>query len=102
MNRDKIKNAIEGGHIEWLKHSLERMMQRGISIEVVEQVLLSGKIIEDYPDNKPYPSAPFLGWVAEQPFHVVAAYDSQNHCCHIITAYKPDLDHFESDYKTRR
>ncbi len=77
-------------------------MQRCIPREAVKEVLLTGEIIEDYPDNSPYPSALFLGWVAEQPFHVVAAYDSQDRCCHIIAAYKPDLDHFQSDYKTRR
>ena len=33
---------------------------------------------------------------------MVAAYDEVNHYSYIITAYKPDLDHFEEDLKTRR
>jgi hypothetical protein len=102
VNREKLKTAIENGNIEWLKHSLERMFERGISRDFVKQVLLSGEIIEDYPDDKPYPSALFLGFVEEKPFHVVAAYDSETNWCFVITAYKPDLEHFESDYKTRR
>ena len=65
-------------------------------------VLRSGEIIENYPDAKPYPSGLFLGWIEGEPLHVVAAFDSLTRWCFIITAYKPDLEHFESDYKTRR
>ncbi len=102
MNRDQLKVAIENGRIEWQRHALERMMERGISRETVKKVLLSGEIIEDYPDDKPYPSALFLGWVEEQSFHVVTAFDTETDYGFIITVYKPDLEHFESDYKTRR
>ncbi|MBI4680032.1 MAG: DUF4258 domain-containing protein [Nitrospirae bacterium] len=102
MNRGQLKEAVENDRIEWQRHALERMMEREISREAVKQVLLSGEIIEDYPDDKPYPSALFLGWVEEQPLHVVTAFDSETDYCFVITAYKPDLEHFESDYKTRR
>jgi len=78
------------------------MMERNISRDTVREVLLSGEIIEDYPDDKPYPTALLLGMVKGEPFHVVAAFDSENTRCFVITAYKPDLEHFEPDYKTRR
>jgi hypothetical protein len=42
------------------------------------------------------------GWFEEEPFHVVAAFDSLSEYCFVITAYKPDLEHFEPNYKTRR
>lgn len=102
MIRDAIKIAIENGKIEWQRHALERMMKRGISRQIVKKILLSGEIIENYADDKPFPSALFLGWNAEEPFHVVASYDSQTGCCFIITAYRPDTEHFELDYRTRR
>lgn len=102
MNRVQLKTAIENGRIEWQKHALERMMERGVSREIVKSVLLTGEVIEDYPDDKPYPSALFIGWHESEPFHVVSAFDSESGFCFIITAYKPDLEHFESDYKTRR
>jgi hypothetical protein len=78
------------------------MMEKGISRNTVKKVLLSGELIEDYPDDKPCPSALFLGWDKGKPFHVVMALDSVSGYCFVITAYRPDLDHFESDYKTRR
>ena len=102
MNRDKLKEAVENGNIEWQRHALERMMERGISRNTVIKVLLTGEVIEDYPNNKPFPGALFLGWIEGLPFHVVSAINEESCRCYIITAYKPDLDHFESDYKTRR
>lgn len=102
MDGDKLRIALENGFIEWQRHALERMMERGISRESVKEILKKGEIIEDYPDDKPYPSALFLGWVRGEPLHAVAAFDSLTGWCFIITAYKPDLEHFESDYKTRR
>ena len=102
MDRNKLKITIEKGCIEWQRHALERMMERGISREIVKKILLSGEIIENYPDGKPYPSALFLGWFEEEPFHVVTAFDSLSEYCFVITAYRPDLEHFKSDYKTRR
>ena len=102
MNRIRLKIAVENGCIEWQRHALERMMERGISREIVKQVLLTGEVIEDYPNDKPYPSALFLGWFEGEPFHIVASLDSIGDYSFVITAYKPDLEHFESDYKTRR
>lgn len=65
-------------------------------------LLLTGEIIEDYADDKPFPTALFLGWLQEEPFHVVTALDPVSGYCFVITVYRPDLDHFEPDYKTRR
>lgn len=102
MNLDQVKSAVEAGNIEWQKHSLERMLERGVSRAQVKQVILNGVIIEDYPGDTPYPSALFFGWAEGRPLHVVVAFDSQAVQCHIITAYVPDPKHFEPDYKTRR
>lgn len=102
MNIDLLKKAIESGHIEWQRHALERMMERGISREIVKKILLSGELIEDYPNTKPFPSALFFCVVKKEPLHAVVAFDSEEEFCFVITAYKPSLEHFEPDYKTRR
>jgi len=102
MDIEGLRIAVRNGKIEWMKHSFERMMERGISRDIIKNVLLKGEVIEDYPDDKPYPSALFLGRVGMQPYHAIAAYDSAGGWCFIITAYKPDLEHFEKNYKTRR
>jgi hypothetical protein len=102
MNRDQLIEAIQNGMVEWQTHALERMMKRGISREIVKEVLLTGEIIEDYPNDKPFSTALFLGWFHGEPFHVVTALDPLSGYCFAITVYIPNLDHFEPDYKTRR
>jgi len=77
-------------------------MKREISREMVKDVLITGDIIEDYPDDKPFPSALFLGWFEGKPLHVVGALDFATGYCFVITAYEPDLNHFEPDFRTRR
>lgn len=94
--------AIRNENIEWQRHSLERMFERGITRDHVKQTLLSGEVIEDNQDDTPYPSALFLGWPEGRPLHAVVALEAQIPHCFVITAYRPDLEHFEPDFKTRR
>lgn len=102
MNCDHLKEAISKGRYQWRRHTLERLAERDILQEDVLEAVLQGEPIEDYPDDTPYPSALFLGWVSDRPLHVVAAFDAENHWAYIVTVYIPDQDHFEADYRTRR
>ena len=97
-----LKRNIEKGHVQWQRHALERIFQRGVKREDVFKVLRKGEIIEEYPNDKPWPSALFLGWADSQPVHVVAAYSQQVQKVAIITVYEPSLEYFENDFKTRR
>jgi len=97
-----LKHAVESGKIEWQRHALERMLQRGISRQMVKDSLSAGDMIEDYPEDEPFPSALFLGWQGSEPLHVVAALDPKEMTAYIITAYRPDLEHFTDDYRARR
>lgn len=45
-------------------HAIQRMFQRGISKDDVRSVLESGRLIEEYPDDHPYPSRLALVGVA--------------------------------------
>ena len=76
-------------------------MERGISRTEVKQVILQGNIIEYYPDDYPVPSI-LLATIQPLPLHAVVAYDAESQQCHVITAYRPDLTHFEADLITRR
>jgi len=99
---DILKQAIRSGSVEWQRHALERMLERGILREQVKEVLLTGDRIEDYPDDYPWPSALFLGVVEGRPLHVVAALDPATRRLAIITAYEPSAEYFETDLKTRK
>jgi len=102
MNISSLHAAIQEERIEWRKHALQRLAERCILQKDVLEVISSGEMIEDYPDDEPCPSALFLAFIMDRPLHVVVAYDESDHRAYIITAYQPSLEFFETDYKTRR
>jgi hypothetical protein len=102
MIQNNLDLAIKKGFIEWQKHALERMIERSITRDAVKQIISLGEIIEDYHDDKPFPSALIMGWHDKRPIHAVVAYDDATEWLFVITAYEPDSEHFESDFKTRR
>lgn len=62
---------------------------------------MKGELIEVYLYDRPHPSCLILS-VGAEPLHVVVALDYQASVCHVVTVYRPDLEHFESDWKTRK
>jgi hypothetical protein len=78
------------------------MMERKISRAEVRNSIFSGKIIEIYEDDRPYPSALIANINNQYALHVVVALDEENKICYIITAYIPDSNYFEEDMITRR
>lgn len=99
---ESFLSAVQKGAIEWHRHALERMLERGVSRRDVIDTLLTGEIIEEYSSDYPYPSILILGKPGGVPLHVVAALDHDQEYIYIITAYYPDSVHFLDDCKTRR
>jgi len=97
-----FREAIAAGRLEWRKHVLQKLAERGIPQQAVREVLLKGERIREYTDDKPFPSTLFLGYVSSKPLHVVAACDEINRQAFVITAYEPSLDIFEADYRRKR
>jgi Domain of unknown function (DUF4258) len=81
-------------------HALQRMVERDIREEDVAHVVLTGRTIEDYPDDKPYPSRLILGWIGSRPIHVVAA--TSEHEIIIITVYEPDAAQWQPGFEKRK
>ena len=83
-------------------HALRRMVLRNISDSDVRTVLTIGEIIEEYPEDTPYPSRLVLGWSGSRPLHVVAAENSADAETIVITAYEPEPDLWEAGFRRRR
>lgn len=96
-----LRGAAAQGRIHWHQHALERFLERGISRAEVVYAIMNGEVIEVYPTDRPYVSCLILN-VEVEPVHVVAAADPAAQICHIITAYRPGLEYFEPDFRTRR
>lgn len=85
------------------QHALKRMFEREISMEDIRNVLLHGHVIEDYPDDTPYPSRLWLGEDEQgRPLHVVVAENSVEKEQIIITVYYPNPILWLTDWSTRR
>ena len=82
-------------------HALRQMFQRRISDSDIRELLGLGTIIEDYPDDVPYPSCLVSGEVNNRPLHVVMAYNNVDREAIVITTYEPDPEMW-SDNNTRR
>jgi hypothetical protein len=83
-------------------HAIERMVERGISDDDVQQVLGAGKEIESYPADFPYPSRLMLGWCAGRALHVVAADNAADNETIIVTVYEPDPSRWQPGFERRK
>lgn len=91
-----------GGRLIFRTHAVQRMFQRGISVADVRSVLIAGEMIEDYPEDQPFPSRLVLGWRSGRPIHVVAATDAAAHEIIVITVYEPDPSLWDDEFRRRR
>lgn len=98
----ELQQAIHDGRIEWRKHTLQRLAERHVLQKDVIAVLLSGEVIREYPDDRPFPSALVLGWIETRPLHVVVAHDATEGVVYVVTVYEPSLDVFQADFKTKK
>ena len=92
---------MEFKSIEFRLHAIQRIYERGISPKDVKNIVKSGKIIENYPKDIPFPSYLILGFVNEKPLHVVAAIDHINKKAIIITVYEPNPKLWQKDFEKR-
>ena len=82
------------------QHSRKRFAERGISMDDIGYVFITGEIIAQYPDDTPFPSCCLiLGYSGERALHVVASIDEE--LIYIITAYAPSPEKWEAYWKTR-
>jgi hypothetical protein len=78
------------------------MFHRDIKNADVLEVIRNGKMINEYPDDKPYPSFLMLGFINNRPIHVVLASDNENQVGIVITVYEPDPEIWTEDFVSRR
>lgn len=99
MDIQGIKKLVWEGHYRLTLHALQRMDQRGITLEELKEVIYHGEVIERYPEDKPYPSCLILGKIRGGfPLYVVCGVEAM---VHIITVHWLDPAKW-LDPKTRR
>ena len=98
---EDLRMLCNDNTIQMTSHVLQRCRERGIKYEYIKQCIMNGEIIENYPNDYPFPSALVLGFLFDsKPLHVVAGLTDDS--IWIITAYYPDLSIWKNDFKTRK
>ena len=101
LNIETLKSLNNINNIAVTEHARIRLIERGIVINDIISCIVSGEIIKQYEDDKPFPSCLILGTSTHNtPIHIVVSIDSEY--IHLITAYYPDADKWKSDFKTRK
>lgn len=96
LKTDDIKTLCNDNAIVLTDHLLTRTRQRQIRLEDIKSALLHGEIIEQYPNDYPFPSCLVNG----KGIHIVCSIGEGN--LYIITAYRPSSEKWESEGKKRR
>ena len=84
-----IAEAIQADRVRITEHADEEAHADRVSIEQVLNGVAGGEIIEQYPDDKPYPSC-LIYSESDGPVHSVWAYNEVNSWAVLITVYRPD------------
>ncbi len=91
MKIENIVEAINNNRVRITDHADDESDADKLSSEEVFYTVTHGEIIEDYPDDKPYPSCLIYGDTAKgEPVHSVWAYNESNQWAVVITVYRPD------------
>jgi len=100
MDIQWIKQQVEEGNYQLKLHALERASVRGIDPLEAKEALLSGEIIEDYPEDKRGHSCLIYGSShGGKNLHLVCGRACDT--LWIITIYEPDPAEW-IDFKKRR
>jgi hypothetical protein len=101
----RLKACLAADRLLYTSHARKEMRAEEfgpINEQEVYETVASGKVIEDYPDDQPYPSVLILGYtVSLRPLHVVCAYNDEDDMAIVITVYQPDPSRWV-DFRRRR
>ncbi len=102
MDINKILGAIQENRIRITEHADEEAQADELQYADIFSSVLHGEIIENYPEDNPYPSCLILGETKTgDPIHSVWAYNEKSKWTVLVTVYRPDPGLW-IDYKIRK
>lgn len=99
MDIEPIREIARRGGLIFTDHTVRQMARRNIMDTEVQEAILAGEIIEEYPDDKYSPSCLIYGHTPQgRPLHVQCSVPPR---VKVITTYQPDPDEW-IDNRVRR
>lgn len=102
MNLQQVRDWLNQGRIELdlsLPHALTEARKDGLTTADLEAAVTNGEVVEDYGER-----VLLLHTVPEYriPFHIVLEFVPGDEFATVVTAYIPDCERWETDWKTRK
>jgi hypothetical protein len=99
---EAIIESIRSSKIRITDHADEQAYADHLSFDEILISISAGETIEQYPEDRPYPSCLILSKNPKgEPIHTVWAHNSETRSSILITVYRPDPEIW-IDGKTRR
>ncbi|MGH7802334.1 MAG: DUF4258 domain-containing protein [Thermodesulfobacteriota bacterium] len=99
---EDIIESIRSGRFRISDHADEEAHNDKLTLGEVFESVLGGEIIEQYPDDYPYPSCLIFGMnLKGEPVHTVWGYNRATKASVLITVYRPDPNRW-INWKVRR
>lgn len=93
MDIEEIRRFVQRESYELSIHAQQERLAEDLDILDLEEVIATGEILEDYPNDPRGPSCLVLGYAGIRPVHLVIGWSSQTgseaRIPRIITAYEP-------------
>ncbi len=101
MDIANIIDAIWNSRVRITDHADEEAFDDGLTFEEIYFSVMHGEVIEDYPNDQPYPSCLIMGTnFSGEPIHSVWAYNPVNQWTVLITVYRPSSERW-IDWRVR-
>jgi hypothetical protein len=78
------------------------MFERIVSVAEIEAALTAPVVVEEYPDDTPYPSRLVLGLAGTRALHLVVGGPTAQGDTVVVTLYEPDPAQWEPGFTKRR
>jgi hypothetical protein len=97
-----IRKCVRQGKIFWTYHVNMRLRGRFINRRAILQSHERYEIIEEYPKDKYLPSYLVYSEYQGDIFHILFAVDLVGENVRIVTAYRPNPEEWDEEFRTRR
>jgi hypothetical protein len=97
-----IQRCVRQRKVLWSYHVNMRLKARSITRRAIIESCGSYEIIEEYPEDKYLPSYLVCSEHHGDIFHILFAVDVEDENVRIITTYRPSLEEWVENFKTRR
>lgn len=100
MDLKKIKRLVRQNHYVYTLHADSERKAEDLTLTQVEEAILNGEKLEEYPDTGRGESCLIVGFAGEIPVHIVCGWRGEKVA--IITVYVPQPPKFIDPWTRKR